>query len=351
MGAGGTPRSSVARLGGPKPRPFPPERADPHAPALGFGRAARSTRFARPAGLAPALGTRPAITRYPGMPQPPSPVSRPTDRELALRRGEGLAFVVAPMRGGTTLLRKVLDSHPDLYSPAETWFLLPLLTMWAGGGSAGAYSPAQAAAAIKSHIDSASFLEAARAFAGAFYDRAMPPGPRVFVDKTPPYIDVADTLPAVFPGARFIVLTRDPRGTLWSRISWKHTPDEPLEQTVRGVARHARIQAAFLRAHADRTLRVAYEDLCRDPEPTAAALCRFLGVEPRPGMTDYGAVPHHEGYGDEKSREHRRPHTDSVRRWEGNVGEPAQADLARLITPADLETLGYPELADAAAVA
>ena len=279
------------------------------------------------------------------MPTDPTTSTADDSRESRLRRGSDLVFVVAPMRGGTTLLRKVLDTHPEIYSPAETWFLLPLLSMWAGNGSAGAYNPEQAAAAIRSHVDSEGFLHAARAFAGAFYDRAMPSGARLFVDKTPPYIDLADTLPVVFPEARFVVLTRDPRGTLWSRVSWKHAGQEPVEQVAKGVAWHARIQAAFLRKHGERSLRVAYEDLCTEPAPTAARLCEFLGVAPSPSMTEYGAVTHHEGYGDELSRAHTRPHRDSVRRWEGHVDDATQASLARQITAPDLETLGYAELA------
>ena len=107
----------------------------------------------------------------------------------------------------------------------------------------------------------------------------------------------------------------------------------------------ARVQAAFLAKHAGRSLRVAYEDLCAEPAPTAARLCEYLGVTPAPGMTEYGAVAHHEGYGDELSRAHTRPHRESVRRWEGHIDDATQASLARQITAPDLETLGHTELA------
>lgn len=263
------------------------------------------------------------------------------DREAALRTGRGLAFVIGPMRGGTTLLRKVIDAHPRLTSPAETWFLLPLLGMWTGQGSAGAFPPKQAAAAIRSHLDQAQFIEACRAFAGSFYASITPGGSAVFVDKTPPYMDLADTLPVLFPEARFLVLARDPRGTMWSRVSWKHTQPEPVEQTIDGVARHVQIQASFLKKWAERSLLVSYERLCTDPAEEAARVCGFLGVEPCDAMVEYGRVPHHEGYGDENSRQHSRPHASSVSRWEGHLNESVQAALARRCTPEALETLGY----------
>lgn len=266
-------------------------------------------------------------------------------REAELRTGQHLAFVVAPMRGGTTLLRKVLDTHPAVYSPAETWFLLPLLSMWNGSGAAGSYNPKQAATALQSHLDAEGFMHAARAFAGAFYDRAMPGTASLFVDKTPPYIDFADMLPALFPDAKFIVLTRDPRGTLWSRASWKHAGGQPLDVIAQGVARHAKIQAAFLRKHAARAIHVSYESLCIQPDETAGILCDALGIERVATMTEYGSVSHHEGYGDELSRGHTRPHTESVRRWEGHLDESLQRSLATQISAEDLEVLGYPDLA------
>ncbi|MBZ0172718.1 MAG: sulfotransferase [Phycisphaerales bacterium] len=266
------------------------------------------------------------------------------DREPYLRRGRGLAFVIGPMRGGTTLLRKIIDAHPRLTSPAETWFLLPLLGMWSGRGEAGAYPPKQAAAAIQSHLTQQRFIEACRAFAGSFFASTLPEQSAVFVDKTPPYMDLADTLPVLFPDARFLVLCRDPRGTLWSRVSWKHTQPEPMAKTIEGVARHIQIQASFAKKWADRSMLVGYERLCAEPADEAARVCEFLGVERHDAMVEYGGVEHHEGYGDENSRRHTRPHADSLRRWEGKLPETAQAELARRCTPEALATLGHDDL-------
>jgi hypothetical protein len=269
----------------------------------------------------------------------------PEAREAALRTGRGLAFVIGPMRGGTTLLRKVIDAHPRLTSPAETWFLLPLLSMWTGQGTAGAYPPKQAAAAIHSHLSKEAFIDACRAFAGSFYSSITPPGSAVFIDKTPPYIDLADTLPVLFPDARFLVLCRDPRGTLFSRVSWKHSQPEPVDRTIDAVARHIQIQANFARRFAAQSLLVSYERLCLEPADESARICDFLGVERCDAMIEYGSVAHHEGYGDENSRQHARPHTDSVRRWADHLPEPVQAALARRCTAEALAALGHDDLA------
>ncbi len=271
------------------------------------------------------------------------------DREIAFRAGRGLVFVLAPMRGGTTLLRKVLDSHPMIYSPAETWFLLPLLNLWSGQGASGTYDASQAATALRGHLTLEQFVTAARAFAASFYAQTMPKRASVFVDKTPPYLDICDTLPTVFPEARYLVLTRDPRSTLWSRLTWQHAVAQPIEEAIRGVATDARRQVAFLGAFPSRSLRVSYERLCTEPVEEAARVCEFLGLPRHDAMTEYGAVPHHEGYGDARSRAFDRPHTESLCRWAGHLGEREQAMLAGAFAPGELESLGYPELADCVA--
>ncbi|MCA9300553.1 MAG: sulfotransferase, partial [Phycisphaerales bacterium] len=63
--------------------------------------------------------------------------------------GDRLAFVIGAFRSGTTLLRKILDAHPEVRAPAESWFLLPLLNLWDGKGEHPEFRPSQASAALR----------------------------------------------------------------------------------------------------------------------------------------------------------------------------------------------------------
>lgn len=277
--------------------------------------------------------------------------------EMDLRAGRGLVFALGAFRGGTTLLRKVLDTHPAIYSPSETWFLLPLVSLWEGVGTHPKFSPDQSAVAIQYHVDREQFMACCRAFAGRFYAEALargttrqatgptsPTGPLVFVDKTPLYLQLAGALPHLFPEARFIVLGRDPRGILWSRHTWKHASKQPPATLIPGVAGDVQRLAQFAEAFRDRSTLVRYEDLCTDPETTSRRLCSFLGVDFDPAMIAYGDARHQEGYGDEKSRLHNRPHTLSVERWRGEMPAEVQAQLARACGTGPLKTLGYAEV-------
>lgn len=228
--------------------------------------------------------------------------------------GRGLVFVLGAFRSGTTLVRKMLDSHSQVCSPAETWFLLPLVNMWEGVGECAVYKPAQAAAAVRSHVSREQFVECCRAFAGRFYASILRPGKRVMVDKTPPYLPMAGALPTMFPEAKFVVLARDPRGILWSRHTWRHADDASLESRVGGVASDVKRLAGFAEQHRCHVVR--YEDVCCKAEGTMRGLCAAIGVEYEAGMIRYGACSHHEGYGDENTRAHVQPHEGSVARWE-----------------------------------
>lgn len=268
-------------------------------------------------------------------------------RSDSVREPSGLSFILGGFRGGTTLLRKVLDSHTQVHSPAETWFLLPLLNLWEGRGEHPAYNPKQAAAALSGHLDQDGFLDCARAFAERFYARRTPPGCAWFIDKTPLYLQIAPVLPRLLPRARFIVLGRDPRGLVWSRHTWKHSDSTDATRLFGGAARDLARLASFATDFADRSIVVRYEDLCAEPESCARRLCEWLGIGFEPAMIDYGCHRHHEGYGDEKTHQHSRPHADSIDRWrEGLTIDQQRAliEACEAAGPGSLAKLGYEDL-------
>jgi hypothetical protein len=265
----------------------------------------------------------------------------PTAEEFG--KGKGLVFLLGAFRSGTTLVRKVLDSHPHIHSPAETWFLLPLVNLWEGVGESPRYRPAQAAAAIRQHLNEDQFLDCCRAFAGQFFAANMPSGARVYVDKTPPYLNIAGALPRLFPQAKFIVLARDPRGILWSRHTWRHADETPLAGRIKGVAGDVRRLASFYQNNKGCSTLIGYEQLCEDPSGAMKPLCEAFGLRYDPAMVQYGSAVHHEGYGDENTRDHTRPHGESVRKWQQGVSDADQQQLIEMCTPDALRILGLAE--------
>jgi hypothetical protein len=210
-------------------------------------------------------------------------------------------FIVGSARSGTTLLRLMLDAHPDLAIPPETKFLPRLL---ADGGSS-ARSPEELAEAIAATRNWRDFgldpddlvrqmraagattpAAAIRAFFALYADRAGKPR---FGDKTPGYVDDMEAIAAALPEARFVHLIRDGRDVALSlreraeRRGAHPAPIAKMARKWRRKIRGARRQARGLAAYRE----VLYEDLVLEPEATLRDVCAFLELDHDPAMLRY----------------------------------------------------------------
>jgi protein-disulfide isomerase len=208
------------------------------------------------------------------------------------------AFVLCTSRSGSTLLRFVLDAHPDLACPPEMKMpnvLAQLARLWSATDALGetatdAGGPgvsAAAAAGIRHTMD---------LMIGPYLARR---GKTRYCDKnlgTEPHVE---TLLAVYPEARFICLYRHPMDMIASGVEacpWglNHYGFEPYVANAPGnsVLALARYWADHVDAilavedkHPGKCHRVRYEDLVADPEAVAAGIFGFLGLPPVPGIS------------------------------------------------------------------
>jgi len=96
-----------------------------------------------------------------------------------------------------------------------------------------------------------------------------------FLEKSPPNLTRIAWLRAVFPGAKFIVLARDPRVVAAATRKWS---DLSLPEMV--FHWHVAYSAA-LQAWADDCLFLSYESLCADPDRELDRLGDAIGLRPR----------------------------------------------------------------------
>ncbi len=211
-----------------------------------------------------------------------------------------LVFLIGPPRSGSTLLARMLGAHSAVCAPEEPHLITPLahLGYFASVESA-PYDPVitrQAARALVAGLPGGehAYLDALRAYTDAIYRGLLAGGSgraTLLLDKTPAYALSLEFLARLYPGARYVVLTRHPLA-VWSsyvdsffdgddRVAHAHNP--LLERYVPAIAR-------FLREAPVALHRVRYEELVRDPEGHARALADFLGLDFEPGMVDYGSV-------------------------------------------------------------
>jgi hypothetical protein len=208
-------------------------------------------------------------------------------------------FILTPARSGSTLLRYLLDAHPELACPAETG--IPdlghqLATVWAAISGAAKPSPQPgSAAAIPEHL-----IEQVRAAINPMIRQYLADrGKRRFCDKTLGAAKHAELLIRLYPDVRFIGLVRHAMDFIasaveadpWGPIGYGF--DEYVAggsgNMVRNLATYwidhtSAIVAVALR-HPGRTFLVRYEDLVDAPEVLASKIFGFLGVAPQPGIT------------------------------------------------------------------
>lgn len=265
-------------------------------------------------------------------------------------------IIVGAPRSGTTLLRAMLDSHPDLAITPETYFLVgltksprfnlarprfnrerfleelfshPRFSLW-GLGEPDVRDELEAQSVL-------SYTEAFRALYQLYANQARKPRAG---DKTPWYVRHIEFLHELLPEARFIHMIRDGRDVALSRgggivegaIAWRTAVRD-------GRRAGARVGSRF---YTD----VKYEDLVGDPQGELKRLCTFLDLGFDTAMLDYPqrAASIRAGFHRPDSPAHARlSQPPSLRRdnWEVRMS-PADVAMFETVAGRLLDELGYP---------
>jgi hypothetical protein len=281
-----------------------------------------------------------SVTDVPDPPAEPGSAAHPA---VTSRPEAEAIFVVGVSRSGTTLLRKVLESHSRISIASENHYLGHLLP---GAGArhafrrAGALDDDDAVRRLVAQIYSSEFQKGTRlreaspfwgwlarnvpqpelesrllaaertergiftALLRTYADRR---GKAVIGEKTPAHLASVDTLIEWYPDGRVVHMLRDPRAVFVSELRRRgeHAVTFPYRLLVRipplmrgfillevawawaaAVSRHR----AYARRFPDAYRMVRFEDLVRDPEATIDDLCAFLGVAPEPAMLEQKVV-------------------------------------------------------------
>jgi hypothetical protein len=283
---------------------------------------------------------------------------------------ERLVFLVGSPRAGTTLLSRMLSAHSDVFAPAEPHLMPPLahLGYWETVERA-PYDPIITQRGLREFVATlpageADLVAGLRACTDHLYARSLSSsGAGYFLDQTPAYALVLDFVTRLYPGARYVVLTRNPLA-IWSSYVDSFF-DGDFESAYRNnplVERYVPAIARFLRETDAAHVHVRYEDVVSQPETELRRICECLRLDFQPGMVDYGDQAGGQrqdarGLGDPVTvAKEKRPTTGSIDKWAKALqGAPAriaqsQQILARL-ADADLEAWGYTRDALAAGLA
>ena len=210
---------------------------------------------------------------------------------------EPAPFIVGFGHSGSTLLRLMLDAHPDLAIPPETNFLPDLIKGWSDGDGPdevveflmgrrrwGDYQlepeELRERLAARAPLDPAS---AARCFYELYAEHQGKPR---WGDKSPRYAISMPLLKRTLPEARFVHLIRDGRDVALSAL--KNRP--PTPQRIEQTARRWRRRLGRARDGAKRTggyIEVRYEDLITDTQAQLRRICELAELPWDPSMLSY----------------------------------------------------------------
>jgi hypothetical protein len=252
---------------------------------------------------------RAADRLYGGAPDPPAP------------------FIGGATRSGTTLLRLMLDAHPQLAIPSETHFVPDLIARCVDGP----VTAEELAAIATGHarwgdfgleagelvaslqaLDPLNAADATRAFYRLY---AAKQGKERWGDKTPGYIRKTQPIQRVLPEARFIHMIRDGRDVALSVLPLNFGPSTVTEAAELWVKRVStgRYQARAANHYTE----VTYEQVIAETEPTLRRVCDFIELDFDPAMLAYH----------ERAEERLAEKARDLPR-EGGRSQPAEARIA-----------------------
>lgn len=174
------------------------------------------------------------------------------------------AFIVGCPRSGTTLVKMLLDAHPNISCGPETLFLRHIADL------------------ERQHLQLTQFLITEEEWHAHLRDlflwlhvrRATELGKTRWVDKSPSYALIPDYLDTLFPDCQIVHVIRDPRDVV---DSWRRRWG--LRSAVRATRlwpRHVQRARKFGKAHPDRYFEIRYEELVRSTEPVMRELIEWL---------------------------------------------------------------------------
>jgi hypothetical protein len=254
----------------------------------------------------------------------------------------------------------MLDSHPELAIPPESYFLVALakrrrlavkkpvfdlerfITALLGHRRFSLWGlPPDRVRAVLERRAPTTFSGAFRAIYALYADEQGKPR---YGDKTPWYVHHISFLKRMFPEARFLHVVRDGRDVILSQRKEAVTGAMVWRGAIRAGQRASRLLGP------ESYMDVRYEELVPSPEKTLRSVCRFVSIPFRSEMLEYHlrADEIRAGFVRSGSPAHRRIGEPPRLRPDGWHQRMTASDVARfeLIAGRELAACGYGLSAD-----
>jgi hypothetical protein len=186
-------------------------------------------------------------------------------------------------RAGSTLLQRLLMSHPAIESCGEPWLALPMVRMFEAGDAFSTYGHSSLVRSGQNLIEQLpagrqDLLEVAGVYLREIYGKLSRGNPEYFLDKTPRYYKIIAELQVMIPEAKFIVLRREPVAVYASILNYiegqMHLLPTWEQDLVEGIPKiGAGLQLLSSNCHV-----VEYEELVTRPSDVLKGVLSYLGL-------------------------------------------------------------------------
>jgi len=271
-------------------------------------------------------------------------------------------FIIGSGRSGTTLLRRILQSHPLIDIPPESHGAIPIAVKkfyryrgadWQDIVSIVLGQFLSIERFSFWHVDlSSAFVELTRIEPEKrslaiiidtifqYHLKQHKPQARIWGDKTPVNTIRLKWIHRLFPEAKYIHMLRDGRDVANSFYKARLFPD--LETAaLRWNLSVKTVEKFKQKIPSHKMLTVRYENLVQNPQENVEKVCRFLSIEFIPEMLNEEPI---NGLGDSHVTHHQKVltpiSTDSIGRWKTELS-PEQQKIITRIMKKWLIKLGY----------
>lgn len=212
-------------------------------------------------------------------------------------------FIIGAQRSGTSLFSRVLNAHPNLAVPPESFFFntfAPLAPYYGNLGETANlnrliqdalstpkisnWKPAITSDQVRSRLSEPTL---ASVFSALMDSWTASQGKTRWGEKTPHHVFFWDEIANAFPKAKIIHITRDPRDTTASLVNARFGSATLFMAARRWRHYMQKIEEIRVATSENHVFRFKYEDLIMNPAEILPQITTFLGEEYEPEMLNF----------------------------------------------------------------